>query len=323
MSAGLPGLGLGGLFFILSALLAPFPELWRTLRGRSDLAAWRAIGRQFAQAAAMVAAIDLTLRLAYAVLSAAGLANAPSGNMGTVLPLTLLGITSALLVAVLGAAKLAELGARARAAGFPRVPEARPRAAPLRALSLGGAAALAWLALLAVGASELSPLSQPETDRSIEQQAGPTGSPSTPTSRPTPRISEAPAAATAEVKPSADGSQPPADGGRGGGGNDAAGPGLQPPVPVAPSPVTPVTPVGQPQVDLPPSHDSPPSPGAKGPGGSPSAGGTTPAEKGPPPGSGPPESSQAPDHAGPPPDAGPDLDGGSPASETHPRGGGR
>ena len=40
MSAGLPGLGLGGLFFILSALLAPLLELGRPVRGRSSRA-WR------------------------------------------------------------------------------------------------------------------------------------------------------------------------------------------------------------------------------------------------------------------------------------------
>ena len=72
MSAGLPGLGLGGLFFIFSALLAPFPELWRTLRGRSDLGSWKTIGRQLAQALVMVASIDLTLRLTYLVLAAVG-----------------------------------------------------------------------------------------------------------------------------------------------------------------------------------------------------------------------------------------------------------
>lgn len=120
MSAGLPGLGLGGLFFIFSALLAPVPELGRTLRGRSGLAAWRVIGRQFAQAAAMIAAIDLTIRLAYVGLSITGLGDVPPADTGTVLPLTLIGITSALLVAVVGTAKLAGLAVRIRTAELPR-----------------------------------------------------------------------------------------------------------------------------------------------------------------------------------------------------------
>ncbi|MDX6603556.1 MAG: hypothetical protein QOF23_65, partial [Solirubrobacterales bacterium] len=78
MSAGLPGLGLGGLFFIFSALLAPFRALWLTLRGRSRPGDWAMVGRQFAQAVVMVAAIDLSLRLAYLAISAAGIGNAPS-----------------------------------------------------------------------------------------------------------------------------------------------------------------------------------------------------------------------------------------------------
>lgn len=97
MSAGLPGLGLGGLFFILSALAAPFPELWRTARGRSSLAAWRGILRQLAQALTMIVAVDLILRLA-----------------GTGLRLDLIGITTGILVAVLCSAKAAELALRTR-----------------------------------------------------------------------------------------------------------------------------------------------------------------------------------------------------------------
>lgn len=164
MSAGLPGLGLGGLFFIFSALLAPFPELWRTLRGRSDLASWRAIGRQLAQALAMVAAIDLTLRLTYLVLSAAGLGDPPADE-ATVLPLNLIGITTVLLVLVLCSAKLAELALRARGGGLPRVPEALPRVAPLRAGTFAAVAAIAWVALLAIGASQLSPLKGPQREQ--------------------------------------------------------------------------------------------------------------------------------------------------------------
>ncbi|MGN6587847.1 MAG: hypothetical protein ACTHKT_10330 [Solirubrobacterales bacterium] len=162
MSAGLPGLGLGGLFFILSALLAPFPELWRTLRGRSDLATWRAIGRQLAQALAMIAAIDLALRLTYVVLSAAGIGDPPAADEATVLPLNLIGITTGCLALVLCGAKLAELGLRARGAGLPRVPAAMPRVVPLRTTGFGAIAVIAWIALLIVGASELSPLERPE-----------------------------------------------------------------------------------------------------------------------------------------------------------------
>lgn len=89
MSAGMPGLGLGGLFFVLSALLAPFVELGRTARGRSAPGAWRQVGRQFAMAFAMVAAV------------------------AWMVPLKPIGITTALLVTVLLVAKGAQLAMRA------------------------------------------------------------------------------------------------------------------------------------------------------------------------------------------------------------------
>lgn len=114
MSAGLPGLGLGGLFFILSALIAPLFELWRLARGRSSIAAWRAVGRQLGQAAAMIAAIYLSLRLVYLAISTVGLGSAPALATGVALPLATVGTTTALMVAVLAAAKLAELTTRLR-----------------------------------------------------------------------------------------------------------------------------------------------------------------------------------------------------------------
>lgn len=127
MSAGLPGLGLGGLFFIFSALLAPFRQLLQTFRGRSRAGDWAVTGRQFAQATVMVAAIDLALRLTYLGIAAAGLGNTPSAVSATVIPLTLIGITSALLVGVLATAKFADIAVRLRPAELPRVPDVLPR----------------------------------------------------------------------------------------------------------------------------------------------------------------------------------------------------
>ena len=156
MSAGLPGLGLGGLLFIFSALLAPFRQLWRAMNGRSRPGDWPMVGRQFTQAVLMVAAIDLTLRLVYVGLSAAGLGDPPAANTGTVLPLNLIGITTALLAATLVAAKLAELALRLRRADFQRVPASLPRPALLRALAPGGTVTMVWFALLTGEAPELS-----------------------------------------------------------------------------------------------------------------------------------------------------------------------
>jgi hypothetical protein len=178
LSAGLPGLGLGGLFFIVSALLAPFGQLWRMARGRSLPGEWRVVVRQFAQAATMVIAIDLTLRLVYLALAGIGDGDAPSAVSATALPLTLIGITSGLLAVVLGLAKLSELWERLARRDRPRIPLALPRLHRGRTLAYGTAVAVAWVALLSVGAAELSPLSQPpshpaptkQLDATVERQ---------------------------------------------------------------------------------------------------------------------------------------------------------
>jgi hypothetical protein len=178
MSAGLPGLGLGGLFFIVSALLAPFGQLWRTVRGRDLPGEWRVVGRQFAQAATMVIAIDLTLRLVYLALAGVGVGGSRSAVSATVLPLTLIGITSGLLGVVLVLAKLGEVWERLAGDDRPRIPSALPRLHRGRALAYGTVAAAAWIVLLSVGAAELSPLSQSPThpaptkqlDATVERQ---------------------------------------------------------------------------------------------------------------------------------------------------------
>ena len=113
MSAGLPGLGLGGLFFVLSALLAPVVELGRTARGRSSAGAWRQVGRQFAIAIVMIVAVELALRGLLLAGSVLGAGTDPGGQGLTALPLAPIGITAALLLAVLLGAKGAQLAFRA------------------------------------------------------------------------------------------------------------------------------------------------------------------------------------------------------------------
>jgi len=46
MTAGLPGTGIGGVFYLLSALFMPFVELIYTIQGKSSLARWRTVFRQ-------------------------------------------------------------------------------------------------------------------------------------------------------------------------------------------------------------------------------------------------------------------------------------
>jgi uncharacterized Tic20 family protein len=311
VSAGLPGLGLGGLFFIVSALLAPFGQLWRSLRGRSRAGEWRVVGRQFAQALAMVIAIDLTLRLTYVALAAIGVGDVPSAVSGTVLPLTLIGITSALLLLVLVLAKLAELRLRLAGGGRPRIPQTLPRPHPARALAYGGAAAIAWVALLSAGAAELSPLSQPPQDQ------GPAARPEIAARSMSPPAESArdqqPQLETTTVNRAAPGTagsgagQAQAEGPAGGGGVRPSSP--EPSV-SNPAPATSGAPGGSPG-RRPPQATSGAPPGVPGQ--------TTPGPSGPPASAGPPEGSPAPKDAGPregspaPEHAGPPE--GSPASE--------
>lgn len=59
MTAGLPGTGIGGVFYLLSALLMPFFELVKTLRGQSSWLRWTLVIRQLAMAFGIVAGMWL------------------------------------------------------------------------------------------------------------------------------------------------------------------------------------------------------------------------------------------------------------------------
>jgi hypothetical protein len=72
MTAGIPGIGLGALFYVISTLLMLVVELYRTIRGRSSLARWRFVGRQAATAAGIVLTTATTLWLLH--LAASGVA---------------------------------------------------------------------------------------------------------------------------------------------------------------------------------------------------------------------------------------------------------
>lgn len=105
MAAGLPGTGIGGLFFILSAFFMVIAESARTVRGRSSLARWRIVARQAAIAAAMVAAVTATIWILHALL----FPPAKHGSSGQLVPFAPVLITLAALTVVLLSAKLAQL----------------------------------------------------------------------------------------------------------------------------------------------------------------------------------------------------------------------
>jgi hypothetical protein len=61
MTAGLPGTGIGGIFYLLLAVLAPVRELARLLRGRSSGRRWMTIMGQLAIVAGIAGAMALEL----------------------------------------------------------------------------------------------------------------------------------------------------------------------------------------------------------------------------------------------------------------------
>jgi hypothetical protein len=57
MFAGLPGTGVGGMFYLLLSLWMPFHEFYRVLQGKSSKARWLLIARQWCLFAAVIAVI--------------------------------------------------------------------------------------------------------------------------------------------------------------------------------------------------------------------------------------------------------------------------
>lgn len=60
MTPGIPGTGIGGLFYILSALFMPVVELSNRLRNRDRSSPWRQITVQFAIASGILLALAVT-----------------------------------------------------------------------------------------------------------------------------------------------------------------------------------------------------------------------------------------------------------------------
>ncbi|HEX8288704.1 MAG TPA: hypothetical protein VF556_11935 [Pyrinomonadaceae bacterium] len=63
MIAGLPGTGISGLFYLLSAFWMPFAEIFRFLRGRERQSNWRLIFSQFSLALGIFVTLGTTAAL--------------------------------------------------------------------------------------------------------------------------------------------------------------------------------------------------------------------------------------------------------------------
>ncbi len=57
MNVGLPGTGIGGLFYLMLVMAMPMRELWLTARGRGSARGWRSAGLYGAMAACIFAAL--------------------------------------------------------------------------------------------------------------------------------------------------------------------------------------------------------------------------------------------------------------------------
>lgn len=63
MFAGLPGIGVGTLFYIITALWMPVREFGLLVRGRSSLARWRVVGTQVVYACSVILSIMIADRI--------------------------------------------------------------------------------------------------------------------------------------------------------------------------------------------------------------------------------------------------------------------
>ncbi len=116
MTVGLPGTGIGGIFYLASALAMPLREAYRRIRGRAA-GNWRVVVAQLAIAGGILGAMWLTGRLLGLALAAAR----PITRLGTSLPhgnvLRIVSITLALgtLAGVLAAVEVLRLWVHRRA----------------------------------------------------------------------------------------------------------------------------------------------------------------------------------------------------------------
>ncbi len=69
MFAGLPGTGIGGIFYLLLTLWMPVNELYLTAKGRSSLQRWRFIAYRWAVFAFVIALLWVQAAVVIAVLS--------------------------------------------------------------------------------------------------------------------------------------------------------------------------------------------------------------------------------------------------------------
>ena len=115
MTVGLPGAGIGGLFYLASTLLLPARSLLRRVRGRPDQAPWRRQLHSVLIAAGIIVALWLAgwllgLVVPDELLVRSGAPGTQGGRaMRSVIPMATFAIAVATLVGVLATVEIAHL----------------------------------------------------------------------------------------------------------------------------------------------------------------------------------------------------------------------
>ena len=79
MTVGIPGVGFGGIFYVIGALLMPAREVVRTARGESNVERWAVVATQWSLAAGILVALWATGWVLGHVLTPALLARTGAG----------------------------------------------------------------------------------------------------------------------------------------------------------------------------------------------------------------------------------------------------
>jgi hypothetical protein len=112
MSAGLPGVGLSGVFFIMSALVALPVEVARTIRGRSSPERWAAVLRHLAIAIVMIFGLELAYSVMHLAIEHLVVKPAAFGHTGSSPRTRFHTLPVAPVLATLGLIALLVLGAK-------------------------------------------------------------------------------------------------------------------------------------------------------------------------------------------------------------------
>jgi hypothetical protein len=115
MTAGLPGTGIGCLFYLISALCMPFIEVYMTCRGRSSRQRWKLVATQFGFALGIAGGFWVTGWCLSRILPATHVSSLQgSGELLNVIAMTSFLISGGVLATVLIGIEIASLIARVR-----------------------------------------------------------------------------------------------------------------------------------------------------------------------------------------------------------------